>query len=196
MEKGLRINPWAGLTDAQKQKIVDQTHERNDEFLRDFVRRQGDPRTLPVIKVHSEEIPPATLATAVRQAQIIVRGKVMNTSFAVNPQGGMPLATATVATLQAVKGDVPESFQVRQLGGPVAQYQGGALVQLDGDPLLLPGDDVILLLRLGPDGTLRTLPGGGILYVVGDLVRAEDGSPISTEVNGLKVADVLHTLRP
>lgn len=196
IEKGVGINPWAGLTDAQKQKVVDATHERNAAFLRDFVRRHGDPRTLPVIKVQSEGMGPATLRQAVAEAQVIVRGKVVNTSFAVNPSGGMPLATASVATLQLVHGDVPATFQVRQLGGPVAQYAGGALLELDVDALLLPGDDVILLLRRGPDGTLRTLPGDGVLFVVGDLVRAEDGSPVSSEVNGLKVSDILRSLQP
>jgi hypothetical protein len=196
IEKGVGMNPWVGLTDAQKQKVVDATHERNAAFLRDFVRRHGDPRTLPVIKVQSEGIGPATLRQAVAEAQVIVRGKVMNTSFAVNPSGGMPVATAAVATLQVVRGVVPATFQVRQLGGPVAQYAGGALLELDVDPLLLPGDDVILLLRRGPDGTLRTLAGDGVLYVVGDLVRAEDGSPVSTEVNGLKVSEVLRSLQP
>jgi hypothetical protein len=196
IEKGAGINPWAGLTDAQKQKSVDATHERNAAFLRDFVRRNGDPRTLPVIKVQSEGIPPATLRQAVADAQVIVRGKVTRTSFAVDPSGGMPLATASVATLQVVQGNVPATFEVRQLGGPVAQYAGGALEELDVDAVLLPGDDVILLLRHGPDGSLRTLPGDGVLYVAGDMVRAEDGSPISAEVNGLKVADVLRSLRP
>src|ERR1700737_3910929 len=33
IEKGVGINPWAGLTDAQKQKSVDATHERNAAFL-------------------------------------------------------------------------------------------------------------------------------------------------------------------
>jgi hypothetical protein len=196
IEKGVGIDPWAGLTDAQKQKIVDAAHERNAAFLRDFVRRHGDPRTLPVIKVQSEGIPPATLHQAVAEAQVIVRGKVMNTGFAVNPSGGMPLATASVVTLEAVKGDVPATFQVRQLGGPVAQYAGGALLELDVDALLLQGDDVILLLRRGPDGAFQTLPGDGVLFVVGDLVRAEDGSPVAAEVNGLKVADVLRLLHP
>src|ERR1700737_2783726 len=87
IEKGAGINPWAGLTDAQQKKSVDATHERNAAFLRDFVQRHGDPRTLPVIKVQSEGIPPGTLRQAVAEAQVIVRGKVMNTSFAVDPSG-------------------------------------------------------------------------------------------------------------
>jgi hypothetical protein len=188
------IDPWAGLSDAQKQAQVDQTHARNAAFLRDFVSRHGDPRTLPVIRVPDDQVAPATLREAVDEAQIVVRGTVTDTSFALNPQGGLPLATASVTTIQVVKGHVPSDFQVRQLGGPVAQGAGGALAELDDDPLLLPGDDVILLLRTGPDGTLRTLPGDGILYVVDDVVRAESGSPIASAVNGLSVADVLPLL--
>lgn len=195
IEKGLGTNPWEHLTDAQKQTMVDRVHERNAAFLRDFVRRYGDPRTLPVIKVHSEGQGPATLQEAISQAPTIVRGMVTDTSFVSNPSGGMPLATASVATVEVIKGNAPVALQVRQQGGPVAQYAGGALTEFDTDPLLLPGDDVILLLVPGRDGYLHTIPQDGILYVVGDVVRAEDGSPISVQVSGLPVADVLRLLR-
>src|SRR5437879_4875807 len=44
-------DPWAGLSDQQKQAIVDETHAKNVRFLEGFEARHGDPRSLRVITV-------------------------------------------------------------------------------------------------------------------------------------------------
>ncbi len=55
---------------------------------------------------------------------------------------------------------------VTQLGGPVAHGQGGALAELDADELILPGDQVVLLLTQPvAGGSLRTVQGGGVYFV-------------------------------
>src|ERR1700737_3747502 len=128
-------NPEAGLSDQQRQAIHAAAHARNAKYLDEFVSSGRDPRSLPVIQVGSfGPAPPATLGAAVSSSDLVVRARVRKVTFANSPSGGMPLATATIDVIRTVKGPTAAVVQVRQLGGPVWQADGGALAQLDTDP--------------------------------------------------------------
>jgi len=159
-------NAEAGLSDSRRESIHAAAHAQNDAFLRSFVAQHQDPHSLSVIWVPSWAAPPATLKAAAQTAQTIVQGKVLGVDFASNPSGGMPIATARVQVARTVKGQAPSMVTVTQLGGPVAHGQGGALAELDADELILPGDQVVLLLTQPvAGGSPRTVQGGGVYFV-------------------------------
>lgn len=157
------------LTDQELQNVVDQTHAQNVRFLEQFEARGGDARTLQVIKISSWRTLPLSLGAAAAQAQVIVHGNVAAVHFIANPSGGMPQMTALVNVGQVGKGSLASpSIVVRQAGGPVSQPNGrGALVRLDGEELILPGDEVVLLLtRLDvPLPEYRAVYGAGIQFI-------------------------------
>jgi len=170
------FNPWAGLTDQQKQAIVDQTHQRNVQYLNDFEAKHGNPRSLPVIKISTYQAGPMTMGAAVAQAEVIVRGHVDAVHFTAEPNGGMPQMTATLRVELVGKGSVSSSIVVRQLGGPVAQAGNtGALVQLEDEQLILPGDDVLLLLIHSQTSAseYRSVYGAGVIFVLNDRLSGD-----------------------
>lgn len=159
---------WAGLSDEQKQAVVDQTHAQNVKYLQDFEARHGDPRSLPVIKIETYQPPPASLGAAVAQATVIVHGTVRTVHFIASPEGGSPQMTATVSVHDVGKGSVAGStILVKQSGGPVAKGGQGALVRLEDEELILPGDEVVLLLTRSHATTpeYRAIYGAGVQFV-------------------------------
>jgi len=77
--------------------------------------------------------------------------------------------TATVSVRDVGKGSIagPRTV-VRQSGGPVARPGGrGALVRLEGEELILPGDEVVLLLTRSQATTpeYRAIFGAGVQFV-------------------------------
>jgi hypothetical protein len=192
--KEVPANPEAGLTDAQRVAIHEAAHGANERYLLEFIARHGDPHVLPVVEVESYGSGPLTLSEAVAKAELIVEGKVLSVDYAVNPSGGLPLSIANVSVAKTIRGsDGNATVAVFQLGGPVAQDAGGGLAQLDIDPLILPGDHVVLLLTAnGTTGSYRTVPGSGVFQVSPDnSVSVSDGSPFAKEVNGLSVDALL-----
>jgi hypothetical protein len=170
------VDPWARLTDQQKQAVVDQAHQRNVQYLNDFEARHGDPRSLSVIKISTYQPGSMTVGVAVAQADAIVRGHVDAVRFTADPNGGMPQMTATVRVEMVGKGSVNPSIVVRQLGGPVAQAGNtGALVQLEHEQLILPGDEVLLLLTHSQAnaGEYRPVYGAGVMFVLSERLSGD-----------------------
>jgi hypothetical protein len=170
------IDPWVGFTDQQKQAAVDQAHQRNVQYLNDFEARHGDPRSLPVIKIPTYQPGSMTVGLAVAEADVIVRGHVDAVRFTADPNGGMPQMTATLRVEMVGKGSVNSSIVVRQLGGPVAQAGNtGALVQLEDEQLILPGDDVLLLLTHSQAnaGEYRPVYGAGVMLVLSERLSGD-----------------------
>jgi hypothetical protein len=162
------FNPWAGLTDQQKQAEVDKAHAENTQYLQEFQARHGDVRSLPVIKISTWAPPSSSVGVATAQANAIVHGYVETVHFTANPTGGMPEMNATVRTTDVGKGSVGSTIVVRQSGGPVAQPGGkGALLELEYEHLILPGDEVVLLLNLvpGSNSEYRLIYGPGALLI-------------------------------
>lgn len=164
-------DPWTGLSDQQKQVEIDKTHAENVRYLDDFQAKHGDVRSLPVIKISTWAPPSLSIGAAVAQADVIVHGFVETVKFTANPQGAMPQMDARVRITDIGKGPVGSTIVVSQSGGPVAQPGGkGALVEFEYEHLILPSDEVVLLLRLAPgkSGTAslyRAIYGPGALLV-------------------------------
>lgn len=114
-------DPWAGLSDAQKNAEIERTHAQNVKYLQAFEARHGDPRSLPVIKIDTFQGPPASFGSATAQASIVMQGVVGAVHFTADPNGSLPRMTATVSV---GRGALPGStILVQQVGGPVAQPQ-------------------------------------------------------------------------
>jgi hypothetical protein len=186
-------SPGARLADQQRVAIVAQAHARNARYLQDFAAQRRDPHSLPVIKIPSFAPLPLTMDQALSQATLVVHATVRAVTFQANPSGGLPLATATVDVLQTARGRAAPTITMLQLGGPVAEGSGGALAQLDTDPLLLPGDDVLLLLHPSPatPGLYRTVLGAGVNKITNGTVRAQEGNPFGAQITGRSVPELL-----
>jgi hypothetical protein len=173
-------NPWAGLTDSQKNDVVAATHARNVQYLQSFEARHGNPRSLPVIKIDTYQAPPQSFGAAATQATAVVHGAVRSVHFSADPNGNLPQMTASVDVIGVGRGTVARStITVRQLGGPVAQPNGGgALVRLGGEELVLPGDEVVLMLAsVQPGGdAYRMVYGAGVYFVRNGLLSGEAAS--------------------
>ena len=192
-------DPLGGMTQTQVDAVVAAAHARNDQFLASFVASKQDPHKLPVVEVQDYAGPAAsTRSGALALSDVVVQGTVVSVLFARNPSGGMPIATATLTVDAVVRGQAKSSITVEQLGGPVAQDVGGALAEDADDPLILPGDKVLLLLRQSPaTGLYKPLLGVGVMFIQPDgTVVAEDANPFGSEITGRSLDQVLAMLRP
>lgn len=178
------------------EEIVEEADVRNASYLTAFIRGGGSIRDLPIIEIESYALAPASPEEAMAAAAAVVRGTVRKVSFASNPSGGLPIATSVIDVTDVGKGGMPASITVMQVGGPVAQSEGGALAQLDNDPLLAAGEEVILLLT-EPDamGIFRTVPGAGVSFIRGNVVEAAEANRFAADVDGRSPEAVLAMLR-
>ena len=134
----------------------------------------------------------STLAEALVRADLVVRGRVIEVMFEPSPTDGMPRATSTIDVASVIVGGARGVVKVFQFGGPVGQVDGrGALSELDVDPVLMPGDSVVLLLTFDDKLLLyRTIAGVGVNVIEADgTVRAQEANPFADEINGLKAAE-------
>ena len=83
---------------------------------------------------------------------------------------------------------------VRQLGGPVAQANGGAFARLDNDEPILPGDDVVLFLQQASDSRYEAQPGTGVYFIRNGRAYAEEANPFGDQMSGLSVAEVAESI--
>lgn len=179
-------NPWAGKSDAERQADVDAAHKRNDEYLREFIASGNDPRSLPVVEIAAYAKPLPDLPSAVEAADVVVRGVVEETTFEINPSGGLPIMRSSVRIATTGKGGLGGGsvVVVRQLGGPVAQPDGGAFARLDNDEPILPGDEVVLFLQRASDGAYAPQPGTGVYFIKEGRTYAEEANPFGEQVSG------------
>lgn len=175
---------------AEYERIGQQIAAKNAAFLNQFVASGASARSLPRKNVSSYDRGPATLSTASKAAAAILVGRVTATSF--SPNGaGLPIADSTVTVDRMVAGNVPSTIHVFQLGGPMQSDTGPVLAQLEVDEVLLPGDNVVLFLTIGPDGTNRVVPGAGTYRVAGGRVSASRANPFAASVNELGLDEFL-----
>lgn len=183
-------------SDSVMEEIVEEAGVRNASYLAEFIRGGGSIRDLPIIEIESYALAPASAEEAMAAAASVVRGTVRKVSFALNASGGLPIATSVIGVTDVAKGGMPASITVMQVGGPVAQPEGGALAQLDNDPLVAAGEEVILLLT-EPDamGIFHTLPGAGVSFIRGNVVEATEANRFAADVDGRSPEAVLAMLR-
>lgn len=141
------------------------TFEERDQKYRDswetFERRYGewlasphaavDPRTLPRSEKMALQVAGAeTFTEAVDRAALAVSGRVISVRFEPN---------RTITEFQVDRhalGKVGEVLTFVQSGGlyPDRDFVGAHLVELTGNPILLEGDRMVLLLDRATDGAL------------------------------------------
>ncbi len=188
-------NPDAGLSDADRANIISQLKDRNAKWVQDFVDQGRDPRTLPVVELPTWSAGARSLAEARAQSRVVIAGIVASTTYHPDPNG-LTESVTSVQVNRVAKGATPPIIEVRQVGGPAWSPSGGELQQLEGDPLLLPGQDVVLLLRSGPSGAgYQTVYGAGVYFVTDAGVEAPDSNAFGASINGLSVDAALALFR-
>jgi hypothetical protein len=160
-------DPWAGLTDAERQYEVDRVYAQQAQFIRDFQSSGGDARSLPHEAAEGFGAGPESLVKAVQESSVIVIGTVRQTEF--EPVEGQWLGRASVSLdiSRTLKGEPAQVLILHQAGAPAPSAERGAVLQeIDVAPVLLPGDSVLLMLEQTDDGSLAPIAGSGIVYIV------------------------------
>jgi hypothetical protein len=141
---------------------IDAGRQRAAEFTQRFIDSGCDPRSLSQQAFsHADGNPPRGLDEAIAQADLIVTGRITNTRF-INGEPFNPSAESTLAVDLTVKGTASSQITLVQSGGPVPSSDGGAIGHLEGDPVLLAGDQVILFAKKqsGTDAYVGLYPVG------------------------------------
>ena len=132
---------------------------------------------------------------ALSKADLVVIAHVTKTAFKLNPGetapvNTMPLADETLAVDRTLKGEAPKELTLHQSGGPMPQG-GGIIGIVKGDPVLFPGDRVLLLALKQKDGSGygSTYPLGKY-YIRDGTVAVPDGNPCNW-LDGLSEANVI-----
>lgn len=180
-------DPDAGLSDAQRQKVIDQFKERNFKWAQDFSDQGRDPRALPVVDFPTYSGGASSIEEARAASDVVVVGTVISTTYEPDLDG-LTHSIATVRVESVAKGDAPATIQVLQVGGPAWNEAGGELQQLEGDPLLLPGQDVMLVLTAGNvESEFQTVYGAGVYLITSGKVEAPHDSAVASQVDGLSL---------
>lgn len=130
-------------------RIIADAAARTDAALTAYRASGCDPRALKQVGLsHIDGSPALTLEETVGRADTIVIGRVrsLDQLGAFSPAGGLPLSTAHVEIDQTLKGTARRTIDVRQFGGIALQPEGLVLGHM-GAELILPGDEVVLLVE-------------------------------------------------
>lgn len=190
-------DPLAGLSDAQRQQLVDRAHQLESEWARDFLASGKDLRSLPPVMIEAWAAPETSLGEATAKADIVVHGQVERTEFVLSTDGALPTARSTVRILETGKGNTTAAtLTLEQVGGPVLWANGGegGLAYLDTDELVLGGDEVVLwLTREG--GGYQAIPGRGVYFVREGRVVPARSNQFGIDLAGLTAMEVLARVR-
>ena len=180
-------NPDAGLSDAEREANIRAFKERNEKWVADFSAKKLDPRTLPLVDIETYSRGATTPEEARAQADALVEGVVVRVNY-VATRGDVTHSSAVVSVTRSEKGETSKEIVVRQVGGPAWNNKGGELQQLEGDPLLLPNQRVVLLLRrTDVEGEYYTVYGAGVYPVIGDTLHAPHSNAFADRVTGISV---------
>ena len=193
-------NPDTGLTDQQRDQEYSAgstaADAANEAFVRSFEQSGRDPRNLERVGMMVfASLEAESLAEAAANADLVVAGSVADTLFS---GGTLPRNTATVAIDEVLKGAAPPTVLVGQLGGP-GTFQGREyLGEMEGDPLLLQGDRVLLFLRAdaaAAPGAYRVLYGAGSYFLEAGAVRLAPANPEGARLAKLSADQLLAEAR-
>jgi hypothetical protein len=147
-----------------------------------------------VVVSHGYDRGPRTLEAAVAASPLVVAGVVLRTSFTPDEGGSFPTALSVVRVTDVIKDGSVGQVVVRQLGGPELGPTGGILSQTDTDELLLPGDEVVLLLREFA-GAHHTIPASGTYFIQGGRVVPEQANPFGASLGDKSKDELIAALR-
>lgn len=190
------VNPAEGQSDEERQAFIDQAHRDNAAWFHAFVAGGADARELGEFRIESYAGPVETLTEASSLSGAVIFGTVESQSFAIEEgRGDIPASTAVVRVRAVGEGDpllVGSTITVVQIGGPIrVSVEGeGALAQMEWDPLLFEGDEVILALGQLDEGLWVVVPGLGSHRVEGGRVIGPL-TTVQSELTGLSVEDAL-----
>jgi hypothetical protein len=134
------------------------------------------------------------MGAAAAQAALIVHARVTAVHFIADPNGGMPHMNATLGSVEFGKGCAVAPLVITQSGGPVAQPGGkGALVEQENEDLVLPGDEVLLLLdQPGAAREYAPVYGAGVQFISGGKMAGHSAQRYGLE--GAAFASVWNTV--
>jgi len=157
--KGVPIPP----SSEDPTRLIAIAAARNDAALAAYRASGCDPRALKQVGLsHLDGPPPPTLEDAVARADTIVVGQVRSLDpLDVWSQGRLPVSTAHVDIAQTLKGTPRRTIDVKQFGGIALQPEGLVLGHL-GAELILPGDEVVLLLEQRAGAFWAVYPVGAV----------------------------------
>jgi hypothetical protein len=120
----------------------------------------------------------------------VVTARVTRTAFSIDSGDAMPSAESTLAVNVTLKGTASPEVTIFQHGGPMPD-DGGIIGHFQGDPILLPGDEVLLLAetRASGDGYFPVYP-IGTYYTRSGAIVVPDGNPCDW-LNGRSTPEVL-----
>ena len=175
---------------------IDEFRKRRYESTRALIESGCDPRNLPMVAfTHLDGLPPQTLDEALQRADLVVTAHVTSTMFTVSESNlPFPLAVSMLTVDSTMKGRSSREIILYDQGGPVPD-QGGVIGIMSGNPVLLRGDEVLLLAqkRTDGDGYWSVYPVGKY-YLRGGIVYVPDGSPCDW-ISGRSTTDVLRLVR-
>jgi len=125
-----------------------------------------------------------------------VNAVVHAVSYVPNPDG-LTLSEATLSVVRSSRA-APATLVVVQIGGPAWSPTGGELQQLEGDPLLLPAQQVILLLHPRGGGNAneyQTVYGAGVYPIVNGVIQVAAHNPLADQVTGLTANEAFDLFR-
>lgn len=102
----------------------------------------------PALAVTLDEIPLESLGA---RAEAVVHGRVIRTEGRWTDDRTMIVSLVAIEVRAVVRGRAEPMISVKQLGGSV----GDVGMSVSEEPLLQPGDEVVLFLDRWPDGTYR-----------------------------------------
>jgi hypothetical protein len=185
------------LTDSQRdalhQKGWNDFVTRYTQWIKGLNLASIDLRSLPRGETTGALVPPEpTLTAAVKQADRIVLGTVTT----INPTAFQGTPT-TIAVQAMIKGAPASTLMYSQEGGlrPTLDWKGITIADGPDEPLLLPGDSAVLLLRWSSStSTYYVESGTGWYQVVDGAIRTDRYNPFASTVNGLSEAAFVQRL--
>jgi hypothetical protein len=162
-------------------RIMADAAARDDAALAAYRASGCDPRALKQVSLSHLDGPPLlTLEETVSRAETIIIGRVRSLDpLEAFSQANGPLSTAHVDVIQTLKGTPRQTIDVKQFGGIALQPEGLVLGHL-GAELILPGDEVVLLVEQRAGAFWAVYPLGAVrLQGAGPdpTVRGTDAQP-------------------
>lgn len=195
-------DPFLGLNDDAKKQAMQRASAAEDTrqaaFVKSFASGNRDARSLRREKINVfNAMEASTLVEAAALSPVIVRARVVRTDFNFSTLVGGAHVTAKV--LETLKGSTGDEVRIQQMGGPMLVGADEILAEAEMDPIMLPGDEVLLFLvaddALKSTGELRVLSGPGQYRLVGGLVQATGVNPFASEVVGLTASAFAERIR-
>ena len=188
------INPDAGLTDEQRRQKVEDARARQRNFATGFIPNGGDPRALKRFSIDPYSAGHTSLELSVERAHLIVVGRVAAVEYRADDSNDGAHSRAKDAVSEVIRGPAGlTSVEVRQFGSQMITNEGPALVQQSTGELLLPGDEVLLML-IEVEGMNLALDGTGIIFFDGGIARPMAASLIKDQLTGLPRSTVIERI--